>query len=372
MTARVCAVVLLLLATPTTGRLASGQTWFVDSYAGKTDYKGLSSLVSSGAGVTARYRNGRREFQASVGLPLTDKDVPWGAVAVGDRFAIRRGGLTAGVDTSALVHIQRDPVLEAMGDGFQAEGLPTVSQSFGPHLFEVRSGPRFYRASIGDVAWTRTLWTTELRSATLLRERLFLEGGARHDRNRQGEAYTRLGFRAAATLKTVDLEWALGHWVRGVDAAKPEWDLSLAVPISATLSVFTSAQYENFNPQFLGPPRTNLAAGLTYRIGGRRTPIGGSRTPQVHDALEVLSDNRVVIRIPFDESPSAYVAGDFNGWVPEVMTQQGDAWVFRAKLAPGVYRFAFRTASGEWFVPKSVPSRTNDGMGGWVATLVVP
>src|SRR5262245_28133324 len=279
MTARVCAVIFLLLATPTPGRFASGQTWFVDSYAGKTDYKGLSSLVSSGAGVTARYRKGRREFQAGLGLPLTDRDISWGAVAAGDRFAIHRGGLTAGVDTSALVHIQRDPVLEATGDGFLAEGLPTVSQSFGTHLFEVRSGPRFYRASIGDVAWTRTLWTTELRSAKLLRERLSLEGGARHDRN-QGESYTRLGFRAAATLKYVDLEAALGHWVQGVDAAKPEWDLSLAVPISATLSVFTSAQYENFNPQFLGPPRRSWAAGLTVRVGGQRTP-------QARDALEV-------------------------------------------------------------------------------------
>ena len=41
------------------------------------------------------------------------------------------------------------------------------------------------------------------------------------------------------------------------------------------------------------------------------------------------------------------------------------------ELEPGVYRYSFRSESGEWFVPESTPGRRPDGMGGFVAVLVV-
>ena len=47
-------------------------------------------------------------------------------------------------------------------------------------------------------------------------------------------------------------------------------------------------------------------------------------------------------------------------------------WTYTAKLAPGVYHYAFVAADGTWFVPRSVRGRQNDGMGGEVAVLVVP
>jgi hypothetical protein len=45
--------------------------------------------------------------------------------------------------------------------------------------------------------------------------------------------------------------------------------------------------------------------------------------------------------------------------------------VARLPIASGVYNYAFRSASGEWFVPASTPGRKDDGMGGHVAVLVV-
>jgi len=38
---------------------------------------------------------------------------------------------------------------------------------------------------------------------------------------------------------------------------------------------------------------------------------------------------------------------------------------------PGVYHYTFRSATGEWFVPVSTAGRRDDGMGGFVAVLVV-
>ena len=62
-------------------------------------------------------------------------------------------------------------------------------------------------------------------------------------------------------------------------------------------------------------------------------------------------------------------ARDRDGAVP--MRREGDAWVLRVPLAAGVYSYAFRSASGQWFVPTSIGTRRSDGFGGYVAILVV-
>jgi hypothetical protein len=54
------------------------------------------------------------------------------------------------------------------------------------------------------------------------------------------------------------------------------------------------------------------------------------------------------------------------------MTRSGGDWVLELPLGSGVYRFAFVTAGGEWFVPDGYPGRIDDDMGGHVAVLVVP
>jgi hypothetical protein len=53
------------------------------------------------------------------------------------------------------------------------------------------------------------------------------------------------------------------------------------------------------------------------------------------------------------------------------MRQEDGVWVLDLPLAPGVYRFAFVTPAGEWFVPEQYPGRMDDGMGGYVALIVV-
>src|SRR4029453_5635496 len=90
----------------------------------------------------------------------------------------------------------------------------------------------------------------------------------------------------------------------------------------------------------------------------------------------VVSDGRVRISLGEKAVPraegSVRVAGEFNRWTPQSMTRAGSDWVLDLPLASGVYRFAFVTASGEWFVPEGFPGRIDDDMGGHVAVLVIP
>jgi len=84
-------------------------------------------------------------------------------------------------------------------------------------------------------------------------------------------------------------------------------------------------------------------------------------------------NSRVVLRLSARDTgpPPPSIAGDFTNWAPVRMERHGQEWRFLAHLSPGVYRFAFRDADGKWFVPHNFPNRTDDGMGGWVAVLVV-
>jgi hypothetical protein len=53
------------------------------------------------------------------------------------------------------------------------------------------------------------------------------------------------------------------------------------------------------------------------------------------------------------------------------MARDGSRWTYTAHLDPGVYHYSFVGEDGTWFVPESVPGRQSDGMGGYVAVLVV-
>ena len=65
------------------------------------------------------------------------------------------------------------------------------------------------------------------------------------------------------------------------------------------------------------------------------------------------------------------IAGDFNAWKPAPMERDGDRWVYTVAVTPGVYNYAFVDADGTWFVPEGLPGRKSDGMGGFVAVVVV-
>ena len=65
------------------------------------------------------------------------------------------------------------------------------------------------------------------------------------------------------------------------------------------------------------------------------------------------------------------VLGDFSGWEPQAMVQDGRDWVLEIPLAAGTYHFGF-LVDGEWFVPEEAPGRVSDDWGQMNATVVVP
>jgi hypothetical protein len=114
------------------------------------------------------------------------------------------------------------------------------------------------------------------------------------------------------------------------------------------------------------PPRTSWGVGVSLRVGRRPAPVPAA-------GPELRPQGGVILRMPLRDSHSPpLVAGDFTGWEPRPMERHGTEWRFRIRLPPGAYRYAFLSAQGEWFVPESVPNRMDDGMGGWVAVVVVP
>jgi hypothetical protein len=361
-------VVLLITELVVLSAVLAAQEWNLDTYAGRASYKVAPGSVASQTGVLGiRFNQDRRIFQAAVAAPFSNEDVMWGMAEVGDRFAIRRGDLAAGADVSLFAHGQRDRVANIAGHGLVVEALPMVSRRLGAGVLEVRSGPRWYGAWLGDADWTRTLWTTDLRAGIAPGESLGLESSVRHERGQQGEAYTRAGFSVAAMLGRTTLRGSLGGWVHGVADANPEWEFSVAIPLRPNVSISTTAGHESFSPQFLGPPRTSWSAGMTFRIGGRRAPARDT-------VAETHPNSRIVLRLPLQEvhTPPPSVAGDFTNWMPVRMERGENEWRLSVELPAGVHHFAYLNADGKWFVPESAPNRTDDGMGGWVAVLVIP
>jgi hypothetical protein len=90
-------------------------------------------------------------------------------------------------------------------------------------------------------------------------------------------------------------------------------------------------------------------------------------TPPKHTTVPVVL--RLLARDAGSPPPS--IGGDFTNWTPVRMKRHGNEWRFSVELSRGVYRFAFCSPDGKWFVPASFPNRTDDQMGGWVAVVVV-
>jgi hypothetical protein len=100
----------------------------------------------------------------------------------------------------------------------------------------------------------------------------------------------------------------------------------------------------------------------------------GARATEHTFLPDIQKAGRVLLRLSVKEAGTTppFVAGDFTRWMPVRMKRYGDEWRFTIQLSPGVYRLAFRSTAGQWFVPDSFPNRIEDQMGGWVAVLVVP
>jgi hypothetical protein len=348
---------------------AMGQSWTVDLHAGRATFNGtLPDASSSNASLGVRFAQDRRFFQVAVAAPLASDNLFWGVVSAGDRLvALRQGRFEAGVDLLGQAHAQRDPMSDVSGHGIRGDLFPVVSTSLGPLVAQGRSGLSAYRAGTDEVSWSRELWVSDLQLTAVPRGPYRITGEARHSRT-SDEAYTYVGVTGQTILARLLVWGSVGEWVSGLNGEIPTtaWGVGAGIPVLQNLDAWASVRRDPFDPLFLSTTRTSWGVGVSFRPGASRPPTP-SAGPEVRD------DGRVFIRLPLvDASAPPAVAGDFTGWEPVLMHRHGTHWRLEISLEPGVYHFAFRTADGEWFVPESTPGRRDDGMGGWVAVLVVP
>lgn len=345
-----------------------GQGWTADLQAGETSYETAPlESRSTSAILGIRHQLDRRFFQAALAAPLSSEHLFWGVISVGDRRAFRNGAAEVGLDAAGLFHFHRNPGVEGMGGGGRAELLPVLSLSAGALIAELRSGVSLYRGELGGERWSRDLHLSDLNMLLPLGPRARVGGELRHLRTRE-EAYTFLGSSASSALGRAGIWGSVGTWISGIpdDAPSLGWSGGGSWAVARGTDLWFTVRREPFNPFFLGSARTSWGIGVSHRLGRARTP-----PPAI--GAEYRSGGTTVLRLPTGEaSRPPSVAGDFSQWEALPMHRFGTHWRIELNLAPGVYQFAFRHADGTWFVPPSTPNRREDGMGGWVAVLVVP
>jgi len=142
------------------------------------------------------------------------------------------------------------------------------------------------------------------------------------------------------------------------------WALGSGVSLGARTTVWGSVRQDAPDPLYWNSTRRSWSVGLTQRLG---------RVPAPLVPVAMSPAGTVAIRLSATDAPSGAVsiAGDFNNWQPAPMQREGGEWIVRLPLMPGVYHYTFRSATGEWFVPPSAAGRRDDGLGGYVAVLVV-
>jgi hypothetical protein len=370
---------LALLAHP-----ALAQEWRGTARVGQVTQEGTPAGASGNSSLVLGLSRGvpRGWLGASVALPVGE-DPFWVSLGGWKRLETR-GAAGVLLDLSANGFLQRQDATVVPGQ--PAPGplpLPTVQpqptridrsgQGLGGELMaggflsgprlraEARGGIAAQRSEYGDVTQRRALPTGDARISLLLsaltvsaESRVWLD-----------DAVTRTYAGGAIRWASgpVQLWGSLGGWVAG-GLDRPAWSAGGAVEIAPAVEIQAGGRGNALDPLYLTSTESSVWAGLAFRLGGART----SAAPVARRDR----DGHQVIRLPARESkgiPS--IAGDFNGWKPEPMGRDGSRWVWRGRLAPGVYHYAFVDAGGTWFVPEAVPGRRDDGMGGQVAVLVV-
>lgn len=75
------------------------------------------------------------------------------------------------------------------------------------------------------------------------------------------------------------------------------------------------------------------------------------------------------------QATSVAIAGDFNGWQPEVHLEDPDGdgvWIGRVPMRPGVHHYMFVVDGSDWTTDPNADRYTDDGFGNRNAVLVVP
>lgn len=349
---------------------AQAQSWAADLYAGGAQQTALAERAAD-VNLVGNIRYAGRDdafLYLSGATPLNADAVEWAAAGLGRRLAWRPGlgGGRAGLDVAGHAYAYGGGSAPG-GRGGTVHVLPYVGWDTGATSVEVRGGRSEHRFRHDGESYGRGLYEVEVRGgATRGTYAAQLSGRWLAD---DSTSYPFAGIQLAASVGPARVWGGAGRWMVAGDEST-EWSAGAAVEIGTLGQAWAGVRADARDPLYQTGDRTSWNVGFSRPLG-RRPGMTILPAPRV-------SEGGVVFRLPRAAVPPAAagdapaVAGEFSDWQPLPMRPGGDAWMLELPMKPGVYRFSFVSAAGEWFVPEGYPGRTDDGMGGWVVVLVVP
>jgi hypothetical protein len=385
-TSRVVAAVaaLVIVSSP---RAAWPQEWRASARVGRVTYEGAPTGASDGSSaVLGLDRTGTRDwFGASAAIPLGDD--PFWAVLGGWKRLSTRGSAGLLLDLTGRGFIQRHNTTTTGSPAPTPGPLPFPAQPSTPRQsdqsgqgvgtelmagaftgsstlrIESRAGVAAQSSRLGDARQERTLPTGDARLSLIFapltlqaESRAWLDDTTTH-------AY--LGATLQYARGPLQLWGSLGGWAAG-GINRTAWSAGIGTALAPGVELQFGGRGNTYDPLYHSATETSIWGGLSLRLGG-----GGSRMVAAPVPARG-QDGRAVISLSARATRSVpAIAGDFTGWKPVPMQREGSRWTYTAKLKPGVYHYSFVAEDGTWFVPQSQPGRQSDGMGGYVAVLVV-
>ena len=361
----VAATLVAILAAMSHTTAAYGQGWSADISAGRLVYDPVLASVATNNLMGALRYDTRREtwVYGAAAVPAGDGGNLWGAAGAGGRVMLRglsTGRTRVGADIGAHGFSFRDRLVDLTGSGFTLEALPFARVTSGAGFVEARGGWRGHTLSFAGIRDRRAVFETGARGGygTIIRA----EGDMRWVHASEG-TYPFVGTTLTYDALPIAVWGQLGKWL-DVDLDDRVWALGTGVALGARTTVWGNIRRDSPDPLYWNASRRSWSIGLTQRLGAVPRPaIPVSASPA----------GTVLVRLPAKDAPAGAVsiAGDFNNWQPVPMKREGTDWIISLPLTPGVYHYTFRSAGGDWFVPASAAGRRDDGMGGYVAVLVV-
>jgi hypothetical protein len=319
---------------------------------------GLTALLNLGAALTPHLR-----ADVLAGLPFeSERGVIWisGGAALDRSFGGARGPRPR-LQLSGNGWGYRDGLSQTEGGGLHGEVMPGLTLGTARFRVAVSAGSQVV-AERTEASYTR--WIPTLGgSVSGGGERLWLEGGA-DALHADGIVFPRVRALAHAALPAMNVWAGFTRWL-SPELSESGLQAGISIRVTGEGRLTAHMAHHPNEPVFWNGPRRTWAVGVSHTFGP--TPVRSlATTTRVHRS------GTIRLSLPVATAPEGVsVAGDFSGWQPVAMERRGDAWVVSLVVGPGVHRYSFHRANGEWFVPEGTPGRRPDGFGGHVATLVV-
>lgn len=355
----------LLAAAPP----ALAQSWTADVYAGGTQQMALAGRIADTNLIgNVRYAGrGSGFLYLSGAAPLNSDAVPWAAAGLGRRFE-QGGAARAGLDIASHGYLYGGGQTEPGGSGGTLHVLPYVAWQDVSRSIELRAGRHEHRLQYDGEVYGSGLYEVGVRAGAV--HGAFaaqLSGRWLAD---DTTSFPFAGLQLGADLSPARLWVSAGRWLTA-DGGSTDWSVGTAFDVGQRGQVWAGFRSDSSDPLYENVERTTWNIGYSHSFG--RWP--GTTTvpaPRVREGGVVFRLPRTaLVGDPADGAPA--VAGEFSGWKPLTMRlTTDDEWTLELAIPSGVHRFSFLTGSGQWFVPEGYPGRIDDGMGGWVAILVVP